>query len=73
MGDVEENELPGVGRCYRFDTEGGERLQVVAYRTGERELLVGVHGDPDAYNVVARLSPEESVQLAELLTATPPD
>ena len=72
MVDFEESELPSVGRCYRFGTNEGERVQVVAHWTGERELLLGSREDPDAYRVVLRLSSDESRTLAELLTATIP-
>ena len=69
MVEIEESELPGVGWCYRFSTAQGERVEVLAHRTGERELLLGAPDDPDAYRVVVRLSSEESGTLAGLLTA----
>jgi TrkA domain protein len=72
MVEFQESDLPGVGRCFRFATRVGERVQVVAHRTGERELLLGATEDPDAYRVVIRLSPEESRTLAALLTAAVP-
>jgi K+/H+ antiporter YhaU regulatory subunit KhtT len=72
MVEYEESELPGVGKCFRFATDEGERVQVVAHRTGERDLLVGLREDPDAYRVVVRLSSDESRALAELLTTAIP-
>jgi TrkA domain protein len=72
MVEFEESDLPGVGRCFRFATRVGERVQVVVHRTGERELLLGSPEDPDAYRVVIRLSSEESRTLADLLIAAIP-
>jgi TrkA domain protein len=62
--------LPGVGRRFELITGDGRRLGVIAYRSGNRELVVYDSSvDPDAARRVAVLTPVESHKLAELLTA----
>lgn len=67
MTEVSETELPGVGVRHDFTTAGGDRLGVLAHRTGRRELLVYDERDPDACRVSVNLEPDDSQTLAELL------
>jgi TrkA domain protein len=67
MTEVSESRLPGVGIRYEFTTRAGERVEVVAHRSGRREVYVGSHRDPDTFGLVLELSEGESWTLAELL------
>lgn len=67
MAQVEETPLPGVGVRYDFVTTEGDRIGVLAHRTGRRELLVYGTEDPDACRDVVRLDPDDTHTLAELL------
>lgn len=67
MAQVEETQLPGVGVRYDFVTTEGDRIGVLAHRTGRRELLVYGTDDPDACRDVVRLDPDDTHTLAELL------
>jgi TrkA domain protein len=68
---VEINEvlLPGVGLRYEFTNHEGERIGVIARRTGEFELVVYGKGDPDASRLVVRLNSQEAETVAEILGA----
>lgn len=67
--DVNEVLLPGVGLRYEFTTSDGERISVIAHRTGEFELLAYSGDDPDEARPLLRLTPEEADTLAEILGA----
>ena len=67
MPKIEETPLPGVGVRYEFATENGDRLGVITYRTGRRELLVYDRRDPDACSDVIRLTDEDTRALTALL------
>lgn len=67
MGEVQETQLPGVGVRYDFVTHSGDRIGVLAHRTGRRELLVYDSTDPDACRDVVRLDGDDTHTLAELL------
>lgn len=67
MTEVEEVRLPGVGIRYAFRTRAGARVEVVAHRSGRREIYVGEEDDPDAFREVLELDEDESRTLAELL------
>jgi TrkA domain protein len=67
--DVEETALPGVGLRYDFATSAGQRIAVVSRRTGEQELVLYAHDDPDSARVVVPLTATEADALAELLGA----
>ena len=67
MAEVSETQLPGVGIRHDFTTTGGDRLGVLAHRTGRRELLVYDRRDPDACQASLTLEPDDSQTLAELL------
>lgn len=67
--DVKEVLLPGVGLRFEFDTRTGDRIGVVARRTGEFEMVVYPKEDPDQAREVFRLSEEEAEALAQILGA----
>jgi TrkA domain protein len=67
--DVDEILLPGVGLRYEFTNHDGDRIGVVARRTGEFELVVYSKGDPDASRPVVRLDRQEADTVAEILGA----
>lgn len=67
MSDVEETRLPGVGVRFAFTTTGGERLGVIAHRSGKRELLVYDRDDPDACGTVVGLGEDDARTLVDLL------
>ena len=54
---------------YEFTNHEGRRIGVVARRTGEFELVVYSKGDPDASQLLVRLSSPEADALAEILGA----
>ncbi len=67
--DVTEVLLPGVGLRYEFINSRGDRVGVVARRTGDFEFVVYQAGDPDAGRTVLQLNSEEADTLAEILGA----
>lgn len=67
--DVTEVLLPGVGLRYEFSTEDGERLGIVARRTGEFEFVAYANDDPDLVWQLFRLSPDEADAISEILGA----
>ncbi|MEU6759201.1 cation:proton antiporter regulatory subunit [Streptomyces sp. NPDC046685] len=67
--DVTEVLLPGVGLRYEFTSRRGERVGVVARRTGDFELVVYGVEDPDEGRSVLQLDSEEADTLAEILGA----
>ncbi|WP_351225930.1 cation:proton antiporter regulatory subunit [Streptomyces sp. NPDC002133] len=67
--DVTEVLLPGVGLRYEFTTHRGDRIGVVARRTGDFELVVYEARDPDAGRSVLQLNSEEADTVAEILGA----
>ncbi|HVM09492.1 MAG TPA: cation:proton antiporter regulatory subunit [Acidimicrobiales bacterium] len=70
MSEVRETRLPGVGVRLEFETEGGERVAVIAHRSGRRELVVYDRDDPDAAGTVVQLTTDDSRTLSELLGAS---
>ncbi|MEV3987368.1 cation:proton antiporter regulatory subunit [Streptomyces sp. NPDC049837] len=67
--DVTEVLLPGVGIRYEFTNHEGDRVGVVAGRTGDFELVVYGRGDPDEGRPLVRLNSEEADAVAEILGA----
>ncbi|NBM17290.1 cation:proton antiporter regulatory subunit [Streptomyces sp. GC420] len=67
--DVNEVLLPGVGLRYEFINQDGERIGVVARRTGDFELVVYEGDNPDVARPLFRLTSEEADTLAEILGA----
>ena len=71
MTEVTETQLPGLGVRHEFVTAAGERLVVLSYRTGRREIAVYDRADPDACSTVLHLSSDDNRTLAELLGGSP--
>jgi TrkA domain protein len=67
MTDVEQTRLPGVGVRHEFVTKAGERIGVIAHRSGHRDLLVYAPDDPDTCSQSLRLQEDDSRTLVELL------
>ncbi|RPK80703.1 Ammonium/H(+) antiporter subunit AmhM [Streptomyces sp. ADI98-10] len=67
--DVNEVLLPGVGLLYEFVNREGDKVGVVARRSGDFEVAVYGEGDPDQARAVFRLTGEEADVLAEILGA----
>jgi TrkA domain protein len=67
--DVKEVLLPGVGLRYEFENRDGDRIGVVARRTGDFEVVVYLSDDPDRAQQVFRLTDDEAEALAQILGA----
>lgn len=61
--------LPGVGLRFEFENRDGDRIGVVARRTGDFEVFVYPKEDPDQARHVFRLTDEEAEALAQILGA----
>ena len=70
MSEIHEVKLPGVGVRYEFLSAHRKRIGVISHRTGLREIYVSRPDDPDEFNRVLELSPDDARTLAELLGAT---
>jgi TrkA domain protein len=70
MSEVRETKLPGVGVRHDFVTAEGDRIGVLAHRTGRRELLIYDKADPDACSQVVHLDSQDTHTLAEVLGAS---
>jgi TrkA domain protein len=69
MTELNEVDLPGVGVRYEFVTEQGQRVGIVAHRSGRREVYVADPEDPDKFKRVLGLSGDDARTLAEVLGA----
>jgi K+:H+ antiporter subunit KhtT len=67
--EVKEVLLPGVGLRYEFDNRDGDRIGVIARRTGDFEVVIYAASDPDQARPVFRLTVEEADALAQILGA----
>ncbi|MCK8433543.1 cation:proton antiporter regulatory subunit [Streptomyces sp. D2-8] len=67
--DVNEVLLPGVGLRYEFVNRDGDRVAIVARRSGDFELMVYAGEDPDEARPVLRFTSEEADTVAEILGA----
>lgn len=67
--DVKEVLLPGVGLRYEFANRDGDRIGIIALRSGDFEVVVYPLEDPDQAHRVFRLSPEEADAVAQILGA----
>ena len=67
MTDVSESRLPGMGVRYEFLSRSGDRVAVVAHRSGDARSTWATAVIEDAYHEVVELSDDESRTLAELL------
>ena len=67
--DVKEVLLPGVGLRFEFENRDGDRIGVIARRTGDFEIVVYPKYDPDQAQQVFRLTEDEAEALAQILGA----
>ncbi|MBB3604067.1 TrkA domain protein [Mycolicibacterium sp. BK556] len=67
--EVKEVLLPGVGLRYEFDNADGNRIGVIARRSGDFEFVVYGAADPDQARPVFRLTDDEADALAQILGA----
>ncbi|BBY67121.1 cation:proton antiporter regulatory subunit [Mycolicibacterium helvum] len=67
--EVKEVLLPGVGLRYEFDNADGNRIGVIARRSGDFEVVLYGAADPDQARPVFRLTDEEAEALAQILGA----
>jgi TrkA domain protein len=67
--DVKEVLLPGVGLRFEFDNRDGDRIGVIARRSGDFEIVVYPKDDPDQAQQVIRLAADEAEALAQILGA----
>jgi TrkA domain protein len=70
VSEIHEVKLPGVGVRYEFETNENRRIGVISHRTGLREIYVSRKEDPDEFDRVLGLAPDDARTLAELLGAT---
>lgn len=59
-----------MGVRYELDLENGQRIGVLAHRSGRRDLLHYSQRDPDAVQAEMSLTPEEGKVVADLLGGT---
>ncbi len=67
--EVKETLLPGVGLRYEFENRDGDRIGVVARRSGDFEVVLYSSDDPDEATRVFRLTEDEAEALAQILGA----
>jgi TrkA domain protein len=67
--EVKEVLLPGVGLRYEFDNFDGERIGVIAKRTGDFEVVLYAANDLDSAQRLFRLTEGEADALAQILGA----
>lgn len=67
--DVKEVLLPGVGLRYEFTSHMGERIAIVARRTGDFDVVVYSADDPDQARPVVRLTDDEAEAVAQIFGA----
>jgi TrkA domain protein len=65
--NVDETDLPGLGRRKDFMTASGRRIGVVELREGQTELIVSTWDDPDTCQASIPLTSEEAAALGNLL------
>jgi TrkA domain protein len=69
MAEIIETSLPGVGIRHEFTSSTGQRIAVVSYRSGRREIAVYRRDDPDASSSVLELDDDDATTLSTLLGA----
>ncbi len=67
--DVKEVLLPGVGLRYEFDNSDGDRIGVIAKRTGDFEVVLYTAADLDVAHPLFRLTEDEADAVAQILGA----
>lgn len=67
MEQLEETNLPGIGKRVEFFNDEGRRLGVVRHHSGRREVFVCQPGDPDTSEVAVNLSEADAHALVTAL------
>jgi TrkA domain protein len=67
--DVKEVLLPSIGVRYEFTSHEGERIGIIARRSGDFEVVRYEREDPDQARPVFRLNDEEADAVAQILGA----
>ncbi len=67
--DVKEVRLPGIGLRYEFASHEGDRIGIIARRSGDFEIVLYARDDPDQARPVFRLTDEEADAVAQILGA----
>lgn len=67
--DVKEVLLPGVGLRYEFTDRNGDRIGIIARRSGDFDVVVYAQEDPDEARPLLHLSDEEAEAVAQILGA----
>jgi TrkA domain protein len=67
--DVTEVLLPGVGLRYEFISQDGDKIGIIARRSGDFELVTYPRDDPDECRPLLRLTAQEADTIAEILGA----
>jgi TrkA domain protein len=67
--DVKEVLLPGVGLRYEFTDHKGDRIGIIARRSGDFDVVVYAREDPDQARPVLCLTDEEAEAVAQILGA----
>lgn len=67
--NIERMALPGIGVSYAFTTTHGQRLGVISYLDGRRDLVLYDPEDPERVAVSTVLTANEVPRVAELLSA----
>ncbi|GBE65656.1 potassium transporter TrkA [Mycobacterium sp. MFM001] len=67
--DVKEVLLPGIGLRYEFTNHDGDRIGIVARRSGDFEIVLYARDDPDQAQPVFTLTDDEADAVAQILGA----
>lgn len=67
--DIKEVLLPGIGVRYELMRRSGDRIGIIARRSGEFEVVCYAHDDPDQARPLLRLSAAEADAVAQILGA----
>ncbi|MBS4729058.1 cation:proton antiporter regulatory subunit [Mycobacterium sp. SM1] len=67
--DVKEVRLPGIGVRYEFTSHDGDRIGIIARRSGGFEICRYARDDPDRAQPVLRFTDEEADAVAQILGA----
>ncbi len=67
--DVKEVLLPGVGLRYEFTSHKGDRIGIIARRSGDFDVVLYAREDPDQARPVLQLTDEEADAVAQILGA----
>ncbi len=67
---IERVDLPGIGIRNDLLTDGGRRISVITYRSGERDIAIFDVDDQDACEDSIALTDDEATMIGELLGAS---